>query len=570
MKKTHLFLSMFVMLFTGSFMTACAQQKAKTEQQIEEDRSRDQYIQSMDILSNVIGNVRMYFVDTVNINKMARRGIDAMLGGLDPYTEYIPYEDMDELKLMTTGEYAGVGAIIAQRPDSSVYIQSPMQGMPADEAGLIAGDRILTIDGKDFRKSTTPLVSQALKGVAGTIAKVTVMRYGETKPRTFAVKRRKVIMNTVPYSGMLDGSVGYIRLNGFTDKSAEEVRTAFFDLRDKKGAKSLVLDLRGNGGGLMQAAIEIVNLFVPKGKEVVTTRGRSAESAAVFRTLTEPVDTKIPIVVLIDGQSASSSEIVAGALQDMDRAVLMGQKSYGKGLVQTTRQLPYNGIIKLTTAKYYIPSGRCIQRMDYSQANQTGMATTIPDSLHKVFYTAAGRPVEDAGGILPDIEVKQDTAATLLYYIAVNNDVFDYVTDYFLRHKSIGQPETFSITDQDYAAFCRMMEEKKFDYDRQSGKMLEKLEELAKIEGYLPDANAELKALREKLKPNLARDLRRFKKEIMNHLNNEIVTRYYYERGSIRQSLPDDKVVKGAVRLLRDEPDRIARILSAPKSTPKK
>ena len=570
MKKTHLFLSMFVMLFTGSFMTACAQQKAKTEQQIEEDRSRDQYIQSMDILSNVIGNVRMYFVDTVNINKMARRGIDAMLGGLDPYTEYIPYEDMDELKLMTTGEYAGVGAIIAQRPDSSVYIQSPMQGMPADEAGLIAGDRILSIDGKDFRKSTTPLVSQALKGVAGTIAKVTVIRYGETKPRTFAVKRRKVIMNTVPYSGMLDGSVGYIRLNSFTDKSAEEVRTAFFDLRDKKGAKSLVLDLRGNGGGLMQAAIEIVNLFVPKGKEVVTTRGRSAESAAVFRTLTEPVDTKIPIVVLIDGQSASSSEIVAGALQDMDRAVLMGQKSYGKGLVQTTRQLPYNGIIKLTTAKYYIPSGRCIQRMDYSQANQTGMATAIPDSLHKIFYTAAGRPVEDAGGILPDIEVKQDTAATLLYYIAVNNDVFDYVTDYFLRHKTISQPETFSITDQDYAAFCRMMEEKKFDYDRQSGKMLEKLEELAKIEGYLPDANAELKALREKLKPNLARDLRRFKKEIMNHLNNEIVTRYYYERGSIRQSLPDDKVVKEAVRLLRDESDRIARILSAPKSTPKK
>ena len=565
MKKTNLFLSLLVIFITGSFMTACAQ-KSKTNKLTEEDRSRNEYVQSMDVLSNIIGNVRLYFVDTISIKHMTRRGIDAMLGGLDPYTEYIPYEEMDELKLMTTGEYAGVGAIISQRPDSAVIIQRPMEGMPADEAGLIAGDRILTIDGKDFRKSTTPKVSQALKGIAGTVAKVTVMRYGETQPRTFSVKRQKVIMNSVTYSGMLDGSIGYIRLNNFTDKSAEEVRTALLDLRDKQGAKGLILDLRGNGGGLMQAAIEIVNLFVPKGKEVVTTKGRIAESASIFRTLTEPLDTKLPIVVLIDGQSASSSEIVAGALQDMDRAVLMGQKSYGKGLVQTTRQLPYNGVIKLTTAKYYIPSGRCIQRLDYSRTNRTGMATAIPDSLHKIFYTAAGRRVEDAGGILPDIEVKQDTAATLLYYMAINNDVFDFVTGYVLKHKTIAMPEDFSITNEDYAAFCKMMEEKKFDYDRQSGKMLDKLEELAKIEGYLPEANSELKALREKLKPNLSRDLLRFKKEITNYLNNEIVTRYYYERGSIRQSLPEDKVVKEAIKLLKDHPEQIRQILAAPKA----
>lgn len=562
MKKTNLLFPILVMFFVSSFMTACAQ-KSKTGTITEEDRSRKEYIESMDILSNVIGNVRLYFVDTVSINQMTRRGIDAMLGGLDPYTEYIPYEEMDDLKLITTGEYAGIGAIIAQRPDSSVIIQRPIEGMPADETGLIAGDKILKIDGKDFRKTTTPKVSEALKGISGTTVKVTIMRYGEKKPRTFAVKRRKVIMNSVPYSGIVAPSIGYIRLNNFTDKSAEEVRLALLNLRDKQNAKSLILDLRGNGGGLMQAAIEIVNLFTPKDQEVVTTKGRSPESVSVFRTLAEPLDTKIPLVVLIDGQSASSSEIVAGALQDMDRAVLMGQKSYGKGLVQTTRQMPYNGVIKLTTAKYYIPSGRCIQRLDYSQANKTGLVTAIPDSLHKVFHTAAGRPVEDAGGILPDIEIKQDTIATLLYYMAFNNDVFDFVTDYYLNHKTISEPESFSITEADYMAFCKKMEEKNFDYDRQSAKILNKLEEMAKIEGYLPDANAELKALREKLKPNLSRDLKRFKKEIIKYLNNEIVTRYYYERGSIRQSLPEDKVVNEAIKLLQDNKGRIKKILQA-------
>ncbi len=558
-----------ILLVLLSCVHACAQQPNGSAESKEQNKYRQDYVNALDTYSAVIGNIQQYFVDTIDIKQMNKRGIDAMLRGLDPFTEFIPAENTDDLKLMTTGEYAGVGAIISQRADSAVIIRNPMRGLPADEAGLKAGDRILRIDGKDFRKSNSPDVSQALKGVSGTLVKVEVERYGENKPLVFDVKRRKVQMPSVPYSGLIGKGVGYIGLNSFTDKSAAEIKTALQALK-KEGASSLILDLRGNGGGVMQAAIEIVNLFVPRGKLVLETKGRNKETSASYHTSAEPVDLTMPVLVLIDEQSASSSEIVAGALQDMDRAVVMGRKSYGKGLVQATRGLPNGGILKLTTAKYYIPSGRCIQRLDYSHSNETGRAESVADSLRKTFFTAGGRPVLDAGGILPDIELKADTTPTLLYYLVANDKVFDYVTQYYYKHKSIATPESFAIDDADYAEFSELLLKSDFDYDRQSGKVLDRLEELAKLEGYLPEAKKEIEALKEKLKPNLKRDLQRLQKEIRKFLSSEIVTRYYYDEGTIRYALKSDKDVAAALELLQSNDGIYAKTLQAvPKLTSK-
>ncbi len=508
------------------------------------------YLQALEVMGAVMAHVEQNFVDTVSLNRLSRIGINAMLGSLDPFTEYYAREDEDQLRMLTKGEYAGIGSIISQRSDSTVIINSPMEGQPAALAGLRAGDVILEIDGKDYRHSTTPIVSEALRGIPGSSIKIKVRRPGEKKDRVFTFLRRKIVVNPVTYYGMLPNDLGYIRFGSFTEQAASKLEAAFRDLRQAHKLKGLVLDLRGNGGGLVGEAVKIVNFFVPKGKEVMSIKGRpGGREDNKFFTQNDPIDTELPLVVLIDGQSASSAEIVAGALQDFDRAVVVGSKSYGKGLVQSPLSLPHNGTLKITTGRYYIPSGRCIQRIDY-QRIRAGESAVLPDSLARQFRTAAGRPVYDAGGIVPDIAVKQDSLPTLLYYIDLNNDVFDFVTDYVNNHKEIASPDVFSISDADYNAFCQMLIDKKFDYDRQSSKALEQLKKLARMERYYERSEAKFKELEELLKPDLAHDLRLFRTDLTDYLNNAIIGRYYYQSGMARYLLRKDKDTKRGCEIL--------------------
>lgn len=513
--------------------------------------NKQAYAKALDIMGTSMAMLDRYFVDTINMERMSRRGIDAMLQSLDPYTEYYSKEDSEKLKLITTGEYAGIGAIISQRPDSTVLISEPMEGMPAYLAGLKAGDIILEVDGKDHRKSTSEAVSNALKGAPGSKVSLLIQRMGEAKPRRVNFERKKIVVNPVTYYGTTPQGNGYIALSNFPSSASSEVRRAFQELREKHNIKGLVLDLRGNGGGLLDEAVKILSLFVPEGTIVVSTRGRAdAKLNESFRTKTKPIDTQIPLVVLIDERSASSSEIVAGALQDLDRAVIVGQKSYGKGLVQSTLQLPHEGTLKLTTAKYYIPSGRCIQRLDYHEAREGRGAKETPDSLRALFHTFGGRPVRDAGGIVPDVAAKSDSLPTMIYYLTFNPDAFDWVTAYTTKHPRIASPRDFRITDSDYQEFGKMLEGKKFDYDRQSLKMLERLREIAEFEGHLKRSAPLLDSLKTALEPNLKKDLETLRPSIEHFLNTSIITRYYNRRGTQERELMTDKVVEVADKYL--------------------
>lgn len=518
-----------------------------------EKANKRAYSKALDVMGSSMALLNHYFVDTINMDKMSRIGIDAMLQSLDPYTEYYSKEDNDKLKMMTTGEYAGIGAIITQRPDSIVLINDPMEGMPAALAGLKAGDIILEIDGKDYRKATSDSVSAALKGTPGSKISILIQRRGEKKPRRIDFIRRKIVVNPVPYYGLTPQGFGYISLSTFTNSAASEVRKAFLELKEKHKIKGLVLDLRDNGGGLLDEAIKIVSMFVPEGQIVVRTKGREElKINETFRTKVKPIDVQIPLVILIDGQSASASEIVAGALQDMDRAVIVGRKSFGKGLVQSTLSLPHDGTLKLTTAKYYIPSGRCIQRLDYHESRAGRQAKEMPDSLKALFHTAAGRPVRDAGGIIPDVEAESDSLPTMLYYLTYNPDTFDWITDYVQRHPQISEAKAFNISDADYTDFSKMLLSKKFDYDRQSLKALEKLKEIAEFEGHLGRSKDLIDSLSKALEPNLSKDLESLKPQIKHFLENSIVTRYYYKRGALERELQREKVVSVADQILAD------------------
>lgn len=509
---------------------------------------------NLDIFNALVKEVEMFYVDSIDIDKTVRRGIDAMLGGLDPYTEYIPEEDMGDFKQLVTGEYGGIGSYIRQRrKDGGTIIVEPFEGMPAANAGLKAGDLILAIDTTDVSRFSSDKVSDLLKGVPNSKITLTILRSGEKKPRKIDIIRKQVVVDQVTWYGVKNDSIGYIYLKSFTDKSAQEVKNAFIDLKENHHIKALVLDLRDNGGGILDGAVQIVGMFTPKGTEVVSTQAKNKLMSRIYRTPLDPIDTVIPIAVLINEASASAAEILSGSLQDMDRAVLVGQRSFGKGLVQASRDLPYNGNLKVTISKYYIPSGRCIQQLDYTHRRADGSVAAIPDSLTSVFYTRNGRPVRDGGGVRPEFEVEESEMPTMMYYLAVDTVLMDFVTDWEQKHKTIPPVEEFQLADEDFEAFKSYASEKGFTYDRQSEKALRNLKEVAGFEGYLAEEDSVLlKSLESKLTPNLSRDFDRFKPEIKRLLSAEIVKRYYYQKGELIQNLKDDKVLEKALDVLSD------------------
>lgn len=527
------------------------------------DKNKEEYHKGMNVISSSLNLLNRYFVDSIDMKKTIRYGINSMLESLDPYTEYFSQEDAEKLKLITTGEYGGIGAIIAQTPDSVVYVNELMKDKPADKAGIKAGDVILKVDSVDFKKATSADVTEKLKGIAGTTLSILIKRYGDKNPRLIKLKREKIIIDPVPYYGITKNNIGYISLVSFTQSASDHVETALKELM-KRNINGIILDLRNNGGGLIDQAVKIVSFFVPEGSKVVYTKGRDQQETSSFQTTNKPIAGNIPLAVLINSASASASEIVSGALQDMDRAVIIGEKSFGKGLVQTTMRLPYEGVLKLTTSKYYIPSGRCIQKINYHDVREGKGESILPDSLTKVFYTTAGREVHDAGGIMPDIVSKGDSVATMILYLSTNKDVFDWVTKYYYEHKEIRSPIDFSITDKDYESFCNMAKSKNIDYDRASGKMLDKLIEVSKIEGYYEKNKDLFEQMKIKLTPTLDQDLINLKTQIVDFINKSIITRYYYSKGNIERSVQEDNVIRKATSIILDNAE-YNRILSPQK-----
>lgn len=509
----------------------------------------------LDVFHAVFRELDLMYVDTIDIPGTLEAGISAMLSRLDPYTVYYPEDDEEDLKMMLTGKYAGVGAIIRyhKRYDRVVVVE-PYEGMPALDAGLRAGDILLSIDGDDLKGLSVDKVSERLRGEAGTTLTVRAKREGVTDSiLEVKLTRANIALPSVPYYTMLSDSIGYIILNSFTENCAREVRLALVELKDR-GAKRLVFDLRGNGGGSLSEAVDITGLFVPKGTVVVTTRGKIAQATQSFRTRREPLDATMPLVVLVDGQSASASEIVAGAIQDLDRGVIMGRRTYGKGLVQTVRDLPYNSSLKLTTGKYYTPSGRCVQAIDYARRAEDGSVERIPDSLTTEYRTVAGRSVRDGGGITPDVPLQPDSLPNILFYLANSDVLFDFATDYTRLHPTMPPVAEFVVTDSLYTAFLAAVKASDFTYDRQSERALVALKELARFEGYAESASAEFAALEKKLTHDIDHDFRYFEPRIKELLADELVSRYYYQRGSIEQTLKADSAVIRAYRLLADEP----------------
>lgn len=518
---------------------------------------------NMDVFTSIYKNLDMMYVDTLDADEVIGNGINAMLRSLDPYTEYYPESEVKELKNMLTGKYAGIGSVVRYNYQLGyTVINEPYEGMPAQEAGLKKGDIILSINDSTMKGKEVSYVSDRLRGEPGTSFILKVKRPSTGKVMKVKLTRRTIQMPFLPYYGLLDGGIGYINFNSFTDQCAKDVRRAFIDLK-KQGAKKLVFDLRNNGGGSVSEAVSIVNMFLPKDKVVLTMKGKLQRANNEYKTMVEPIDTLMPIVVLVSGNTASAAEILSGSLQDYDRAIILGTRTYGKGLVQATMDLPYNGQMKLTTSKYYIPSGRCVQALNYKHA-KGGYVEHVPDSLTKVFYTAGGREVRDGGGVKPDVEVKPDSLPNIAYYLAGARDsnelMLNYEVDYIAKHPTIAPAKDFALTDADYEEFKARVLKADFKYDRETEKYLKDLMKLARFEGYYDDAKPEFDALAKKLSHNVAKDLDYNKQYIKRLLENDIVAAYYYQGGAIRNSLRYDKQVKEAVRLL-NTPEEYKKLL---------
>mgnify|MGYP002620430315 FL=1 len=511
---------------------------------------------NLDIFNHVYKNLDLLYVDTLNPKETIGTGINAMLRSLDPYTEYYAQDETKDLRMMLTGKYAGIGALIRKHQKlNRVVIDEPYANMPAAEAGLKKGDVILSIDDEMMTDKEVGYVSEHLRGEPGTSFLLKVMRPSTGKLMNFKITRRNIKLPELPYYGLREGGIGYINLNQFTEGCAKEIRRAFVDLK-KQGATSLILDLRGNGGGSEQEAVDILNLWLQKGITVVENRGKVRQANKEYKTRVEPVDTMMPMVVLVNGETASASEITSGAIQDLDRGIILGTRTYGKGLVQIPIDLPYNTNMKVTTSKYYIPSGRCIQAINYKKGSG-GYREHIPDSLTKVFYTAGGREVRDGGGIKPDVEVKTDTIPNIAFYLSASGQdstevMFDYVVDYIAKHPTIAPAGEFHVSDADWQEFRERVIKSGFSYDPVSKKQFDELVKTAKFEGYYDEAKPAFDELEKKLNHDVAYALDRYEEVLRHILEQEIIAAYYYQEGTIKASLNYDKQMKEAVRLLQN------------------
>lgn len=509
-----------------------------------------QIVKNLDIFATLYKEVNAYYVDELNPSKTMRVGIEAMLASLDPYTNYIPEDDIENYRTAATGEYAGIGALVDQKDGISTVIL-PYEGFAADRAGLKIGDQILKINGLDITKMTIEESKQLLNGQAKSEITLTVKRHNSPAPFDVKLTREKITVKNVPYYGMVNETIGYMRLTDFTQKAGNEVKEALLDLKGK-GAQKIILDLRGNPGGLLNEAVNICNVFIPQGKEVVTTRGKLEEWTQLYNTLNLPTDTDIPLAVLINNGSASASEIVSGVMQDYDRGVVIGRRSYGKGLVQQTRPLAYNSQLKVTTAKYYIPSGRCIQALDYSNRNPDGSVGTVPDSLKTQFQTANGRLVYDGGGVDPDIRVETFEYAPVTVSLLDNNLIFHYATEYYYAHDKLDDPKAFRLTDQEYDAFVSWVKARNFSYQTDLESQLASLLEVAKNDAQFETVKPAIKGLEAKIAETKRRDLEVYRQQIQMLLEQEITSRYYLERGMIEATFDKDPDILTAVRVLTD------------------
>lgn len=507
---------------------------------------------NIDIFVSLYRELDLYYVDEIKHGEVMKKGIDEMLESLDPYTNYIPESEIEDYRFMTTGQYGGIGAMIGQK-DDFVVITDPYEGFPAQKADLRAGDVILEIDGKTIKGKKTDEISKILKGQPDTQVKMLIRRPGVEQPMEKTITRAEIKIKSVPYFGMLDTEVGYIRLTGFTESAGQEVKDALLELKGKFNAKSIVLDLRGNPGGLLNEAVNITNLFVDRGVEVVTTKGKVKEWDKSYKALNAPVDTQIPLVVLVNSGSASASEIVSGSIQDLDRGIVIGERTFGKGLVQTTRQLSYNSQLKVTTAKYYIPSGRCIQALDYSHRNEDGSVGKVPDSLVTLFKTKKGRTVADGGGIMPDFATEEEDFSSITQSLLAKQLIFDYATHYRNKNAQIAAAKDFRISDSDYKDFTVWLSDKDYDYVTKSEKALEDLKESAKKEAYYDGLKDQLEALKKAMMHDKQEDLERNKEEIKELLQDEIASRYYYQKGRIEASFSFDPDIRKAVEALKDK-----------------
>ena len=515
------------------------------------DKQNFEISKNLNIYHTLFRELNLFYVDDIDPGDLIKKSMDAMLQSLDPYTTFIPESDMESFKLMTTGEYAGIGALISKHGDD-IMVAEPYENLPADKAGLRAGDIFVEINGVKIKGKKTSDVSNLLKGQANVPLKIKIKRYGVSRILEKNVIREDIQLKSVPYYGLVSDSIGYIRLNQFTDKAAGDVRNALEKLK-ADGAKSIVLDLRGNPGGLLNQAIAIVNLFVSKGQLIVSTKGKVSQWDKSYIAKNTPIDTLIPLAILVNSGSASASEIVSGAIQDLDRGVIIGRRTFGKGLVQTTRNLSYNSKLKVTTAKYYIPSGRCIQALDYTHRNKDGSVGKVPDSLISEFNTRSGRKVYDGGGILPDVKIENRLISSLAIGLIRDFKIFDFATAYTNTHKTIGDASTFSLTDADYVDFDVFLKNKKFKYKSETTEILKVLKKAAKEEKYYDLAKDQFDDITKKLTPNLDRDLKLFKDEIKDLIAHEIVKRYYYQVGGIQYALHEDRYLLKAFEVLHNK-----------------